>query len=146
VERLLLVAVLAVAIAAVATGVRLWARRRARQLAATPVDRVWRALGTEPDGRPAVVAFSTSACAECRVQAAQLEPLGEEGVRLLSVDAAAQVDAARTFGVLTVPSTVVLGPDGRVMAVNHGLADRTRIQRQLRSAAVETGETDTPAA
>jgi thioredoxin-like negative regulator of GroEL len=130
-ERLLLLLALAAAVGVAVAGVRGWARVRGRQLAASAPEHLWRALGAEPDGRPAVVAFSTSACSECRVQARVLAPLAREGVRLLSIDAAAQAGAARAFGVLTVPSTAVLAEDGRVLAVNHGLAGQDRLRGQL---------------
>src|SRR2546423_1688020 len=75
--------------------VRLWLGHRTRAAAATPVAAVWSQLGAQPDGRPAVVAFSTSSCAECRVQARVLEPLTGPAVRLLQVNAAEQPQVAR---------------------------------------------------
>ena len=50
------------------------------------------------------------------------------------VDAAHQPEIAGAFGILTVPSTVVLDPDGRVAAVNHGFASTQQLVRQLQTA------------
>jgi thioredoxin-like negative regulator of GroEL len=52
-------------------------------------------------------------------------------VRVIKVDAARQPQVARAFGVLTVPSTVVLAPSGNVVAVNHGFAPTGRLVEQL---------------
>ncbi len=82
-----------------------------------------------PDGRPAVIAFSSRGCAECRLQERIVARLA--GVRVLRVDAAERADVAGRFGVLTVPATVVLQPDGAVAAINHGFADPSRLKEQL---------------
>lgn len=108
---------------------------RLRRLARTPGAQNWSSLGLEPDGRPAVVAFSTASCAECRVQERQLRRVA--GVRVVSLDAADRSDLAGRFGVLTVPATVVLDADGSVAAVNHGLVDAARLQSQLAGGASE---------
>lgn len=122
---------MAAAVAAVYVLVRRVVAARVQRLAAAPGGAVWSRLGVEPDGRPVVVAFSTASCAECRVQERQLRHLGD--VRIVSVDAVERAGAAAGFGVLTVPATVVLRPDGSVAAVNNGLADAGRLRSQLRS-------------
>ena len=111
--------------------IRLYSRHRSRQAGALPRDRLWAALGTRPDGRATVVDFWTSACGECRVQREELKPLIARDVRVLGVDAAAQLDVARTFGVFTAPSTAVLAPDGRLLAVNRRLTSHQDLQAQL---------------
>lgn len=117
---------------AVALGVaacRAWTRSRLRALRAESGAEHWTALDVRPDGRPAVVAFSTPSCAECRVQERILRRL--PGVRVLPVDAHDRSQVASRFGVLTVPSTVVLRADGTVAAMNHGFADDGRLRSQL---------------
>jgi hypothetical protein len=52
-------------------------------------------------------------------------------VRVIEVDASARPDVASRFGVLTAPTTVVLEPDGRVRALNHGFAGADRLASQL---------------
>ena len=60
--------------------------------------------------------------------------IGAEQVRVVHVDAAHQPEIASAFGILTVPSTVVLDPGGRVAAVNHGFASTQQLVRQLQTA------------
>lgn len=130
-DRLAILAALALALVLAVLMARGWARARTRRVAATPAGDLWQALGTSPDGRPTIVAFKGPACRECTVQAREIEHLGEPGVRILELDASDREDVARTFGVLTVPTTVVLDGGGRVEAVNHGLAQRATLSAQL---------------
>ena len=97
----------------------------------------WKALGHEPDGRRTLVAFSTPSCATChKAQAPAIDlarqQLGDQAFRVIKIDASRQPEAARAFGVLTVPSTVVLAADGnQVIALNHGFAPSAQLVRQL---------------
>jgi thioredoxin-like negative regulator of GroEL len=136
-ERLAIVALVAVAVTLAVVVVRRWnASRVAKLTSAAPL---WEALGETPDGRRALVAFSTPSCAACRtaqapaIQVAE-QQLGRSSVRIIRVDASRQPEVARAFGVLTVPSTVVLEPAGRVVAVNQGFAPSRRLIEQLQSA------------
>ncbi len=139
VERVLLLLVVAIAVAAAVAAAQWVARARTRRLlhaSGAELGALWEALALAPDGRPTVVAFSTPSCAACRTaQAPALEAVrqrvGERGVRVVRVDAARQPDVARAFGVLTVPTTVVLTPDGQVAAVNHGFASAARLAAQI---------------
>ncbi len=114
---------------------RVVARRRQRRARALPTDEIWQALSTAPDGRPAVVAFSTPSCAAChtaqRPALAQLERRAQGAVRVLEVDAAARPEVARKFGVLTVPTTAILDPSGRLTALNNGFAPLSRLAEQV---------------
>jgi thioredoxin-like negative regulator of GroEL len=117
--------------------VRAWNGRRVRHLMDTEnAVPFWDTLGEAPDGRPTLVTFSTPSCAACRsaqapaVSAVEQE-LGAAEVRVIRVDAALRPEVARVFGVRTVPSTVVLAPAGRVVAVNQGFAPRRRLVEQL---------------
>lgn len=99
----------------------------------------WTALGAAPDGRRAVVQFSTASCAACHTAQAPAiaraaRELGADSLRVIEVDAARQPAIAQAFGVLTVPSTVVLDAAGEVRAVNQGFAPTARLVQQLRSA------------
>lgn len=128
-ERLIVLAAIAAAVAAVMIVLRWWVARRAAGLAGLSGETVWSELDAEADGRWGVVAFSTASCGECRVQDHILEQLSS--ARVLHVDAAERPAVARRFGVMTVPSTLVLDPEGRVRAVNHGLADLRRLREQI---------------
>ncbi len=126
IERLFILAALAVVIGCAALAARAVARSR---VASRPPAELWRALETAPDGRPAIVAFSGPRCADCRAQKAILR--GLEGVRTIEIDTAARPAVAQAFGVLTVPTTVVLDAEGRVAAVNLGLTQVERLRAQL---------------
>jgi hypothetical protein len=138
IERLVLVAAVAVLLITAAYVTRRWNARRVRQLQQTKPD--WAALGAQPDGRRTLIAFSTPSCAAChQAQSPAIDvvrnQLGEETVRVIRVDAASQPRAARAFGILTVPSTVVLAAGGEhIVAVNQGFAPSTRLVQQLQLA------------
>ena len=120
--------------------VRAWnGRRRRRLLATSNAAPFWDSLGEAPDGRPTLVTFSTPSCAACRraqapAVSAVEQRLGASEVRVIRVDAALRPEIARAFGVQTVPSTVVLAPAGRVVAVNQGFAPSRRLVEQLQRA------------
>jgi thiol-disulfide isomerase/thioredoxin len=135
-ERLVVLVVLALAVGLTVLGVRTWNAARTRRLLGQSGTQAWASLSTVPDGRPAVVQFSTASCAACHTAQAPAiarleQQLGSAALRVIKVDAAAQPEVARAFGVLTVPSTVVLDPDGAVRAVNQGFASTARLLQQL---------------
>ena len=53
---------------------------------------------------------------------------------MIHVDAADRPEVASTFGVLTVPATVVLDRRGRVAAANQGFATADQLALQLQLA------------
>src|SRR5215471_6819499 len=114
---------------------RLLAWQRFERLRAAGRDALWESLGTAPDGRPTVVAFSTPGCTACwtaqKPALAALLQRARNGVRVIEVDAAEQPQVARTFGVLTVPATVVLDQSGGVLAANQGFATADQLAAQL---------------
>jgi len=139
-ERVAVVVALAVLVALAVVLVRVWNARRVREvLASANTAPFWDSLGARPDGRATLVAFSTPSCAACRTAQAPAvsaveRRLGAAELRVIHVDAALHPEVARTFGVQTVPSTVVLAPAGRVVAVNQGFAPSTRLVEQLQRA------------
>jgi thioredoxin-like negative regulator of GroEL len=134
-DHLLVLAGLVLGLSLLVFAARVVARRRLRRARALPTHETWQALGTAPDGRPAVVAFSTPSCAAChtaqRPALAQLESRAQGAVRVLEVDAAARPEVARKFGVLTVPTTAILDPSGRLTALNNGFAPLSRLAEQV---------------
>ncbi len=137
-DRLAIVVVLGLLLlAAVVSARRLNARRFAKLAEAGPD---WRVLGLEPDGRRTLIAFSTPSCAAChKAQTPAIDrvrqQLGHDAFRLVKIDAASQPRAARAFGVMTVPATVVLAASGtEVVALNHGFASSTKLIEQLQQA------------
>ncbi len=86
------------------------------------------------DADALVLAFTTPDCVPCKtVQRPALESLeGKFPGRLVTreIDALDAPHLARRFGILTVPSTVVIGPDGEIRAINHGAATADRLAMQ----------------
>jgi thiol-disulfide isomerase/thioredoxin len=139
VERLALTFGLAALLAVAIAAVRLYARRRTNSLKQTPGNAMLARLGARADGRPTIVAFSTPSCAACYTAqapavASVAKQVGNQKVRVVHINAAHQPEIARAFGIMTVPSTVVLDPTGKVTAVNHGFAPGQRLVSQLQSA------------
>jgi len=133
--RALILGVLVTTVTALVLSGRLLARHRFARLRSAGRDALWESLGTLPDGRPTVVAFSTPSCAACwtaqKPALAALQERVRDGVRVIAVDAAQQPRVARAFGVLTVPATVVLDQSGGVLAANQGFATADRLAAQL---------------
>ena len=123
------------AVGALVAAGRVLAGRRLEGLRRLSGESLWEVLGTGPDGRPAVIAFSAPGCAACRTaQKPALTALRERagnGVRVIEVDVVEQPRVARVFGILTVPATAVLDPSGAVLAANQGFATADRLAAQL---------------
>jgi thiol-disulfide isomerase/thioredoxin len=120
--------------------VRTLAKLRTRKVMAADGASLLNALRLSADTRPTIVAFSSRSCGACHTaQAPALDEvqrqLGAHGVRIHTVDVAEQPTAASAFGILTVPSTAVLGPDGTLQALNHGFAAPYKLIRQLSAGA-----------
>ncbi len=91
-----------------------------------------RALGAaaEAAGEPYVLYFTGDGCTVCRThQEPALAKLGS--VRVDKVDAVAERELADRFHVYTLPTTVVMSPEGRALHVNYGYATAPKLQRQL---------------
>jgi thiol-disulfide isomerase/thioredoxin len=135
VERALILAVAAVAVAASVLVARLWSRRGVARLRTSAVDGLWTALGASPDGRPSLVVFSTPSCTACRTAqypaVEAVEASFGSALRVLKVDLSRQPAAAVAFKVLTAPSTAVLTSDGRLGSFNHGFAPADQLSAQL---------------
>ena len=84
-------------------------------------------------GGPTVLYFTTPECSQCRFrQTPILDQLKQSlGVHILAVDAASRPEIADFFGVMTVPSTVLINEQRQPMAINHGLATLAHLQQQL---------------
>lgn len=108
----------AVGLAVVAARFTAWhARRRAEKI-----------VGTSAGG-PHILYFTTEQCSTCRLL--QEPALREIDAPVRRVDALAEPELARRYSILTVPSTVVIAPDGRTVKVNYGFATAARLRRQL---------------
>lgn len=92
--------------------------------------------GARPSGRPLLLAFTSTDCTACH--AAQRPALEEvtarlgDGVEIREVDVLAEREITASFGVFSIPSTVVMDAAGRVVAFNTGVAPAERLLAQLR--------------
>ncbi|HYT12222.1 MAG TPA: thioredoxin family protein [Candidatus Nitrosopolaris sp.] len=108
-----------------AAGLEAYRAARARRLAAGAT--------AEPAREPYILYFTGESCTVCRThQEPALAKL--EGVRVDKVDAIAERELAERFQVYTLPTTVVMAPDGRALHVNYGYAPATKLDRQLAEA------------
>ena len=87
----------------------------------------------EPASEPYILYFTGDGCTVCRThQEPALARLGP--VRIDKVDAIAERTLADRFHVYTLPTTVVMSPEGRALNVNYGYATAPKLERQLAEA------------
>ena len=87
----------------------------------------------ESASEPYILYFTGDGCTVCRThQEPALAKLGD--VRIDKVDAIADRALADRFHVYTLPTTVVLSPDGHALHVNYGYATAPKLERQLAEA------------
>lgn len=86
-------------------------------------------------GIPVIVYFTTPGCIPCRTQQQPaLHRLQDElgnGIQVVTIDAAENLDAASRWGVFSAPTTFVLDSTRQVRHINHGVADTAALKRQL---------------
>jgi hypothetical protein len=86
-----------------------------------------------PATDPYILYFTGDGCTVCRThQEPALAKLG--AVRIEKVDAVADRTLADRFNVYTLPTTVVMSPEGRALHVNYGYATAPKLERQLAEA------------
>lgn len=104
-----------------------WVRRRAPRSA--------------PTGRPTLLYFSTPGCAPCwSLQApavTQVEDELGEAIRVVRVDALLEPEVAARWGVLSVPTTIILDCDGQLCHFNHGFVTAAVLKRQIAESALD---------
>jgi len=82
---------------------------------------------------PYVLYFTGDSCTVCKThQEPALARLGN--VRIDKVDAVVERELADRFHVYTLPTTVVIAPDGQALHVNYGYASAPKLERQLAEA------------
>jgi hypothetical protein len=90
-------------------------------------------LSELPARDPYILYFTGDSCTVCRThQEPALARLGD--VRIDRVDAVAERGLADRFHVYTLPTTVVMAPDGHALHVNYGYAPAPKLERQLAEA------------
>ena len=137
---LILVLVGLLACGMVWSGRRYVERRRRMALAAPPAFAAYGRDAGQIDRRSVstpvhILVFSSADCYQChQYQMPALDRVTEARKNQVSVeeiDAPTSPDLTRRYQVLTLPTTVVLDADGRVQAVNYGLANTQRLLEQV---------------
>lgn len=127
---------LAVLSAAVVLGLRWRARQGRVRARAGTHRRPLAALGVDAgEARITLVQFSSAACAPCRDTRVLLADVAQQfpGVRHVEVDAGAHLDAVRTLGVRSTPTTLVVDAAGRTLGTITGRPRRGELVTVLRS-------------
>ena len=130
-ERFLILLAVIAAAAVVYTAWRVYQRRRLLAVAAHAAPP---AVAQLVDGtRPAVLYFTTPECAQCRLQQTPIlsQLAAKVDVAVHKLDAVEQEALARFYGIMTVPTTVVLDPQLRPVAVNHGVTPLPKLLAQV---------------
>ena len=88
---------------------------------------------SSPASGPYILYFTGEGCTVCRThQEPALARLGD--VRVDRVDAIADRALADRYQVYTLPTTVVMSPNGTALHVNYGYAPAPKLERQLSEA------------
>ncbi len=95
-----------------------------------------RGIGRFTPGTPGIVFFTTPECVTCKAaQAPALRALSARlsgKVQVIEVDASNDSALAKTWSVLSVPTTFVLDREGKPRHVNHGFASAEKLFGQIR--------------
>ena len=87
--------------------------------------------------KPTIVYFTTPDCAPCKtVQRPALEKLTHllgEKLHVVEIDATEYPDVARTWGVMSVPTTFLLNSRGEARYVNNGVARVEKLMEQIQT-------------
>jgi thiol-disulfide isomerase/thioredoxin len=84
--------------------------------------------------------FTGESCTICHTaQKPALDTLSaalDHDVRIREIDVAAQPELARTYRVMSLPTTIVLSQRGEILAINAGFASAEKLRSQLTRAGV----------
>jgi thiol-disulfide isomerase/thioredoxin len=90
--------------------------------------------------QPSILFFTGENCTICHTaQKPALDTLSaslDHDVRIREIDVAVQPDLARTYRVLSLPTTIVLSQSGKILAINAGFASAEKLRSQLTRAGV----------
>ena len=92
-------------------------------------------LGPRRPGTFTLVYFTTPGCVPCKtVQRPAIKKLEAQlgsGLEVIEIDAGQQPDLAARWGVLSVPTTFVIDPQGKVRHINHGVTRAEQLLMQI---------------
>ena len=121
------------AVGIIAAGVSLYWAFNQRLLARTDLA----TLFNHPLEKPVLVYFTTPTCAPCKtVQRPAINQIARtlgEKLHILEIDAAERPDLAKTWGVMSVPTTFLLDARGVARYVNHGVTRAEKLMEQIQT-------------
>jgi thioredoxin 1 len=89
-------------------------------------------------GRAALLVFTSPTCAPCKLQQLpvvnQLMVDWRDKMDLSIIDVTEQPDVAKQYGVWSLPTTIVVDAQQRVVAVNQGVAQAKKLREQFERA------------
>jgi thioredoxin 1 len=129
-ERVLILLI----VMAIALGLwQLWRYYQARRLAALATSSAPSVLAGKLAPGPTVLYFTGPHCAQCRLQQTPIltQLTAAAPVNLHTIDAVQEEQVARFYGVMTVPTTILLDRTHTPKAINHGLASLPQLRQQV---------------
>ena len=94
-------------------------------------------LGPLRSGAFTLVYFTTPTCVPCKtVQRPAIEGLSKllgNALQVIEIDATQRPELATRWGVLSVPTTFVIDPRGKVRHINHGVTRAEQLLLQIHS-------------
>jgi thioredoxin-like negative regulator of GroEL len=131
IERALLFAAVAGGILVIGQALRWFSAKRQTAIANATQ------LPASETHEPRVLLFTGPRCSTCERQKAIIDAVSSRwpgGLCVDRVDAAENPVEARAFGVMTVPTTVVISADGHIAHVSGGLIRADELERRLHEA------------
>jgi thiol-disulfide isomerase/thioredoxin len=87
--------------------------------------------------KPVLVYFTTPTCAPCKtVQRPAIDKIAKllgEKLHVVEIDATQRPDLAKTWGVMSVPTTFLLDSRGEARYVNNGVARAEKLMEQIQT-------------
>lgn len=82
-----------------------------------------------------LVYFTTPTCVPCktvqRPEIAKLESILGNKIQILEIDATERPDMANRWGVMSVPTTYLINPQGKLLHINHGVKRAHQLLMQI---------------
>lgn len=107
-----------------------------QRLLARAQNNVFTLFDTLPN-KPVIVYFTTPDCAPCKtVQRPAIQKVSNllgESIEIVEVDATVRPDLAKTWGVMSVPTTFLLDASGEARYVNNGVTRVEKLMEQIQS-------------
>lgn len=112
---------------------QLWRYYQAKQLVRLAKVAVPATLSSRLAPGPTVLYFTGPHCAQCRLQQSPIlnQLVNAVKINLQTVDAVQEGEVASFYGVMTVPTTILLDSSHTPKAINHGLAPLHQLRQQV---------------